>query len=309
MIYDILIVGGGPAGMTAALYGARAGKNVLLIEAQACGGQILESRKIENYPALPDVDGYTFAEGLKGQILSLGVTIENGRVDKIEEQKGAFCAYVGEKGYLCRSVILATGLRHRRLGVVGEDKLVGRGVSFCATCDGMFFRRREVAVIGGGNTAVQDALLLSEFCAKVYLIHRRTTLRAERELAERLKKRENIEFIGNTVVTELRGAERLESLLLQDVSTKNERELVVAGVFEAIGQLPQNGAFASMVALDNDGYFITDEQCATTCRGIFAAGDGRQKTIRQLTTAVSDGTIAALSAVTYLETLKEESEE
>ncbi len=305
MLYDIMIVGGGPAGMTAALYGARAGKSVLLIEAEACGGQILESQKIENYPALPDADGYTFAENLKGQITALGVVIENGRVQAIREENGTFCAYVGKKSHCGRAVILATGLHHRKLGVAGEAELIGRGVSFCATCDGMFFRRREVAVVGGGNTAVQDALMLSAFCSKVYLIHRRMELRAEKHLADRLWAQENIEFFGNTVVREMRGDGCLEELVLQQADTENTYTLAVSGVFEAIGQLPQNEAFASLAELDGDGYFVTDEQCRTSRRGVFAAGDGRQKAVRQLTTAVSDGTLAALSAVAYLDALKE----
>ena len=305
MIYDLLVVGGGPAGMTAALYGARAGKSVLLLEAEACGGQILESQKIENYPALPEADGYTFAENLKGQILSLGVVIEGGRVEKIREENGAFCAYVGEKRYCGRAVILATGLKHRKLGVKGEAELVGRGVSFCATCDGMFFRRREVAVIGGGNTAVQDALMLAAFCSKVYLIHRRMDLRAERQLVDRLQAHENIVFIGNTVVREMQGDGRLEALALERTDTGKRETLAVSGVFEAIGQLPQNEAFADLAELDGEGYFIADEQCRTSRAGVFAAGDGRQKEVRQLTTAVSDGTLAALSAVAYLDGLKE----
>ncbi|MBQ9785534.1 MAG: FAD-dependent oxidoreductase [Clostridia bacterium] len=303
MLYDVIVVGGGPAGMTAALYASRAGKSVLLVEAEACGGQILESQKIENYPALPDADGYTFAENLKGQITALGVAIENGRVGKVEDENGTFCAHVGEKRFFGRTVILATGLKHRKLGVAGEAELIGRGVSFCATCDGMFFRRREVAVIGGGNTAVQDALMLSAFCSKVYLIHRRMDLRAERHLAERLREHENIEFIGDTVVREMRGDGRLEELVLQRVGTENKYTLAVAGAFEAIGQLPQNEAFASLAELDGEGYFLADEQCRTSHPGVFAAGDGRRKAVRQLTTAVSDGTLAALSAVAYLDAL------
>ena len=302
MIYDSLIVGGGPAGMTAALYGARAGKSVLLLEAEACGGQILESQKIENYPALPDVDGYTFAEGLKGQILSLGVVVESGRVEKMEEENAVFCAHVGEKRYFGRAVILATGQKHRKLGVMGEAERIGRGVSFCATCDGMFFRRREVAVVGGGNTAVQDALTLAAYCSKVYLIHRRDTLRAEKYLVKRLDAHENIVFVGNTVVREIRGEGRVEELLLQDVTTENTYTLAVSGVFEAIGQIPQSEAFADFAALDADGYFITDAGGHTSHSGVFAAGDGVRKEIRQLTTAVSDGTVAALSAVAYLDT-------
>ncbi len=299
MKYDIAIVGGGPAGMTAALYAARAGKSVVLFEGEALGGQILPTRKIENYPALPDVDGYTFADGLTKQITALNVAIVYAAVTKIEKATDGFALAAGEE-YSARSVILATGLKHRKLGLAGEDALIGRGVSFCATCDGMFFRKKEVAVVGGGNTAVQDALVLSEYCSRVYLIHRRAELRAEKSLAEQMRAKENIEFIGETVIEEFEGEEMLQSLTLRNVTTGAMQYLPVSALFEAIGQLPQNAAFADLVELDEDGYFITDSNCATSCLGIFAAGDACRKNVRQLTTAVSDGTVAALSAVEYL---------
>ena len=300
MKYDIAIVGGGPAGMTAALYAARAGKSVVLFEGEMLGGQILPTRKIENYPALPDVDGYTFADGLTKQITALGVKIVYAAVTKIEKTDEGFALLTGGEAYAASAVILATGLKHRKLGLNGEDALIGRGVSFCATCDGMFFRRREVAVVGGGNTAVQDALVLSEYCSRVYLIHRRDELRAEKNLAAQMREKENIEFIGETVIEELQGEEALQSLTLRNVTTGAVEYLPVAALFEAIGQLPQNAVFADTVALDEDGYFLTDNNCATSCPGIFAAGDACRKTVRQLTTAVSDGTVAALSAVEYL---------
>lgn len=300
MKYDIAIVGGGPAGMTAALYAARAGKSVLLFEGEALGGQILPTRKIENYPALPDVDGYTFADGLTKQITALGVETVYATVSKIEKADGAFSLLTSGEAYSASAVILATGLKHRKLGLVGEENLIGRGVSFCATCDGMFFRKKEVAVVGGGNTAVQDALVLSEYCSRVYLIHRRSELRAEKSLAEQMRARENIEFIGETVIEELQGEESLQSLSLRNVTTGAVEYLPVAALFEAIGQLPQNAAFSDLVDLDEDGYFVTDNECRTSCPGIFAAGDACRKNVRQLTTAVADGTVAALSAVEYL---------
>lgn len=300
MKYDIAIVGGGPAGMTAALYAARAGKSVVLFEGEMLGGQILPTRKIENYPALPDVDGYTFADGLTKQITALNTKIVYAAVTKIEKTDEGFSLLTGGEAYTAFAVILATGLKHRKLGLAGEDALIGRGVSFCATCDGMFFRHREVAVVGGGNTAVQDALVLAEYCSRVYLIHRRNELRAERNLAEQMKEKENIEFIGETVIEELEGEEALQSLTLRNVATGAVQYLPVAALFEAIGQLPQNAAFSDIVDLDEDGYFITDNACRTSCPGIFAAGDACSKNVRQLTTAVADGTVAALSAVEYL---------
>ena len=300
MKYDIAIVGGGPAGMTAALYAARAGKSVVLFEGEMLGGQILPTRKIENYPALPDVDGYTFADGLTKQITALNTKIVYATVTKVEKTDEGFSLLTGGEAYTASAVILATGLKHRKLGLAGEDALIGCGVSFCATCDGMFFRRREVAVVGGGNTAVQDALVLAEYCSRVYLIHRRNELRAERNLAEQMKEKENIEFIGETVIEELQGEEALQSLTLRNVSTGAIEYLPVAALFEAIGQLPQNAAFSDIVDLDEDGYFITDNACRTSCPGIFAAGDACSKNVRQLTTAVADGTVAALSAVEYV---------
>ena len=300
MKYDIAIVGGGPAGMTAALYAARAGKSVILFEGEMLGGQILPTRKIENYPALPDVDGYTFADGLTQQITALGVAIVYAAVAKVEKVENEFSLIAGSENYTALAVILATGLKHRKLGLDGEDALIGRGVSFCATCDGMFFRKKEVAVVGGGNTAVQDALVLSEYCSRVYLIHRRNQLRAEKNLAEQMQAKENIEFIGETVIEELEGSEQLQSLTLRNVVTGSVEYLPVSALFEAIGQLPQNAAFSNLVDLDEDGYFLTDNECRTSCPGIFAAGDACRKNVRQLTTAVSDGTIAALSAVEYL---------
>ena len=300
MKYDIAIVGGGPAGMTAALYAARAGKSVVLFEGEALGGQILPTRKIENYPALPEADGYTFADGLTKQITALGVSIVYASVAKVDKIENDFRLAVGNEAYAARAVILATGLKHRKLGLDGEDAFIGRGVSFCATCDGMFFRRKEVAVVGGGNTAVQDALVLAEYCSRVYLIHRRAELRAEKNLAEQMKARENIEFIGETVIEELEGAEALQSLTLRNVTTGAVQYLPVSALFEAIGQTPQNATFANLVDLDEDGYFITDSACRTSCPGVFAAGDACRTSVRQLTTAVADGTVSALSAVEYL---------
>jgi len=308
MRYDLIVVGAGPAGMTAALYGARAGKSVLLLEALSAGGQILDSQRIENYPALPDADGYTFAQGLYDQVIAQGVRVEYATVQGLEKRTDGIAVFAGETEYLAISVILATGLKHRRLEVEGEEALIGKGISFCATCDGMFFRGREVAVIGGGNTAVQDALVLSDVCSRVYLIHRREALRAERGLAERMMKKSNIEFLGNTVVRGIRGEQRLSSLLLFDTVTGEERELIVSGMFEAIGQIPQNGAFAASVALDEDGYFITNEAMETSMEGVFAAGDACRKRVRQLTTAVADGTVAALSAAAYVDAIRSKEE-
>ncbi|MBQ8716963.1 MAG: thioredoxin-disulfide reductase, partial [Clostridia bacterium] len=294
------IVGAGPAGMTAALYGARAGKRVILFEGAVYGGQIVQSRLVENYPGAPDVDGYTLAEQMMSPLRRLEVEVVSASVNVIEKAPdGGFTVQTAKENVLARTVILATGVTHRKLGVPGEDALIGRGISFCATCDGMFFRGREVAVIGGGNTAVQDALVLSEICSKVYLIHRRDAFRAEERLMERLRAAENVEIVTDTVVSEMRGENRLSGLVIRHVKTNEERELSVSGVFEAVGNLPQNASFADLVALDADGYILANERCETNVKGIFAAGDCRQKSVRQLTTATADGTVAALAAAEY----------
>lgn len=301
MVYDIAIVGAGPAGMTAALYACRAGKSVLLLEGQSYGGQIVQSRKVENYPGAPDIGGAELAEQMMSQLRAVGLSPTSARVTGLCPRGDIYEILTDTEQYLARAVILATGVGHRKLGVPGEEALIGRGVSFCATCDGMFFRRREVAVVGGGNTAVQDALALAELCAKVYLIHRRDGFRAEERLMERLRGAENVEIVTDTVVTEMKGDMTLKSVMLQNVKTGDVRELAVSGVFEAVGNISQNAAFADAVTLDEEGYIVTDADCLTSARGIFAAGDCCRKRIRQLTTATSDGTVAALSAVEYLE--------
>ena len=301
MKYDLIIVGAGPAGMTAALYALRAEKSVLLLDGAGYGGQITLSDCVENYPGIPSINGYDLAEGMMSQLRTLGVKLENANVTGIERAGDSFRVLTQTEIYESRSVILATGVTHRKLGVTGEEKFLGRGVSFCAVCDGGFFRKKEVAVIGGGNTAVQDALYLAEFCQKVYLIHRREGFRAEERLLEKARSTPNIEIITNTVVTEMKGELRLSALSLQSTVTGETRELAVSGAFEAIGSVPQNTAFGETVALDGDGYFAVGDHCTTEIKGLFVAGDCRQKKVRQLTTATADGTVAALAAIDYLD--------
>lgn len=301
MNYDLIIVGAGPAGMTAALYALRTEKNVLLLDGAGYGGQITLSDCVENYPGIANVNGYDLAEGMMAQLRALGVRLENAAVTGVEENGDGYSVLTASGSYEARAVILATGVTHRKLGVPGEEKFLGRGVSFCAVCDGGFFRKKEVAVIGGGNTAVQDALYLAEFCQKVYLIHRREGFRAEERLLEKARNNSNIEFLTDTVVQEMRGEMRLGSLILKNVKTDEERELLVSGAFEAIGSIPQNAAFGGLVPLDGDGYFAVGDDCVTPQKGIFVAGDCRAKKIRQLTTATADGTVAALAAIDYLD--------
>ncbi|MBR3893824.1 MAG: thioredoxin-disulfide reductase [Clostridia bacterium] len=299
--YDIVIVGAGPAGMTAALYALRAGKSTLLVEGKSYGGQIVQSRMVENYPGAPEIGGFELAEQMMTQLRALSVEIKWAEITGMRSTDGGWELLTRDAVIAARAVILATGVGHRTLGVPGEERLIGRGVSFCATCDGMFFRGREVAVVGGGNTAVQDALVLAETSPKVYLIHRREGFRAEKYLLDKLEGNEKIEIITETVVDEIKGENSVSGVVLRNLKSGERRDLDVAGVFLAVGVLPQNAAFADVVALSEDGYILADGDCKTSARGVFAAGDCRQKRVRQLTTATSDGTVAALSACEYLD--------
>ena len=299
--YQIAIIGAGPAGMTAALYACRAGKSVLLLDGQGYGGQILQSHKVENYPGAPDVSGMELAEQMMSQLRDLGLESTFARVDAVRREEQGFSVVCGESVFLADTVILATGVSYRKLGVTGEDRFIGRGVSFCATCDGRFFKGRDVAVVGGGNTALQDAVVLSGLCSKVYLIHRRNRFRAERHLVDRLQALPNLEMLTDSVVTSVNGEFSLQSVMVKNVGTGEEREISVAALFEAVGTIPQNMAFADLVELDDEGYIVTDDGCRTSTEGVFAAGDCRSKRVRQLTTAVSDGTVAALAATEYFD--------
>lgn len=300
MMYDIGIVGGGTAGMTAAIYGQRAGKKTIIIEGGAFGGQITSSPNVENYPGIASVSGSEFSMNLLDQAVKLGAETQTEQVTGIREENGIKIIVAGEKEYPCRSIILATGVTHRHLGVPGEERLTGAGVSYCATCDGMFFRGRDVAVVGGGSTALQDAEFLSGYCSKVYLIHRRDEFRGEDNIVKRLEKKENVEFILSAAVKEIVGENMVEKLILNHKKTGEESELPVAGVFIAVGQIPQNDAFADIVRLDGSGFILAAEDCMTSHPGIFAAGDCRTKEVRQLTTAAADGAVAALAACKYI---------
>lgn len=300
-MYDIGIIGGGTAGMTAAIYGQRAGKRTIIIEGGNFGGQITSSPNVENYPGIASVSGSEFSMNLLDQAMKLGAETVVERVTGIEEEDGIKVIETTGKAYPCSSVILATGVTHRHLAVPGEERLTGAGVSYCATCDGMFFRGREVAVVGGGSTALQDAEFLSNYCSKVYLIHRRDEFRGESNIVKRLEEKENVEFILNTVVKEINGKDMVESLTLLNRKTVGKTELPVAGIFVAIGQIPQNDIFAETVKLDGDGFILAAEDCVTSHPGIFAAGDCRTKEVRQLTTAAADGAVAALAACKYIQ--------
>ena len=299
-MYDIGIIGGGTAGMTAAIYGQRAGKQTLIIEGGTFGGQITSSPNVENYPGIASVSGTEFSMNLLDQAVKLGAETVMEQVTGIREEGGVKVIETSGKEYQCRSIILATGVTHRHLGVPNEERLTGAGVSYCATCDGAFFRGSDVAVVGGGSTALQDAEFLSNYCRKVYLIHRREEFRGEEQIVSRLREKENVEFILSATVREIIGDTVVERLILNSKKTGKEFKLEVSGVFIAVGQIPQNEIFADTVKLDGNGFILAAEDCVTSHPGIFAAGDCRTKEVRQLTTAAADGAVAALAACKYI---------
>lgn len=305
-MYDIIIVGAGPAGMTAALYARRAEKSVLILEKGTFGGQITFSPKIENYPGFKEMSGNEFADILTEQVLAQGAEIDIGEVSSVTVNADGTKTVTTAEGenYESKAVIIATGAKHRLLGVDGETDLVGHGISFCAVCDGAFYKGQEVAVIGGGNSALQEALLLSDVCSKVTLVQNLDFFTGEKKLLDQLNARSNVEYITGTVVSgfEADGGE-LTAVKLKSNDGK-DTVLKVDGVFVAIGLAPDNDRFKDIAGLNEWGYFDTDETCKTETDGIFVAGDCRSKRIRQITTATADGSIAALAACNYIDDLK-----
>ena len=299
-MHDIIVIGGGPAGLTAATYACRAGKSVLVIEKNAFGGQITWSPRVENFPGYLSVTGNELGDKLLEQAMAQGSEVELEEVTGIAPLDGAWqVSCESGAAFSAKAVILAAGAKPRMLGIEREEELIGCGVCYCAVCDGAFYAGKPVAVCGGGNSALQDALLLSESCSKVYLVHRRDSFRGEQKLVEALKKRENVEFVLNAQIIALLGEDEVSGLrLLQNGS---EHVLDVEGVFVAIGHQPDLGAFAPYLALSEQGYAASDERCLTATPGLFVAGDCREKQVRQLTTAAADGAVAALAAVKYIE--------
>lgn len=301
-IFDLMIIGGGPAGYTAALYGARAGLTVGLIEKLAPGGQMGTTDMVDNYPGFPDgINGFELAMNMKAGAERFGARTISAQVTGLELSGDVKTLRTPKEDYNARTVILATGAQPRELGIPNERKLRGRGVSYCATCDGMFYKGKTVAVVGGGNTAVADALYLSRICEKVYLIHRRDKLRAPQVQQQNLEKAGNVEFIWNSVVKELRFEQRLTGLTVGHKETGGLRELECAGVFIAVGQVPETALFKDQVELDSSGYVVAGEDCRTSIPGVFAAGDLRAKPLRQIVTAASDGAVAATAAQEFLD--------
>ena len=298
MKYDIIVIGAGPAGMTAALYAARADRQVLLLEKESFGGQVVFSPKIENYPGFLQMSGNDFADKLIEQVLEQGVTVELDEAVEIRDGEGKTVVCASGAEYACGAVIIATGSKHRMLGLENEESFVGNGISFCAVCDGAFYQGQTVAVIGGGNSALQEAVLLSDLCAKVTIVQNLDYLTGEGKLVSLLSTRDNVDYIYGATVEKFLGDGELTGLILDQKGTKVR--LDVDGVFVAIGQVPVNDAFAPVAELDARGYVIASEDCLTKTPGVFVAGDCRTKNIRQITTACGDGAVAAMTACRYL---------
>lgn len=297
---DLIIIGAGTAGLTAAIYGARAGLSVTVIEKSIYGGQVITTSSIENYPAIAHINGADFAHALFGQVKSLGVAVLYETVEKLTLTSATKEVHTNKNLHQARSIILATGTTPKKLGVAGEEKWLGRGLAFCATCDGALYKGKDVAVVGGGNTAIEDALFLSSICHSVTLIHRRGHFRAESVQLEQVKKRDNIRILTDTVVKEVVGDKAVSSLLLEN---EKSFSLDVAGVFVAIGSSPNSHFFPKELTLDSFGYVSAGEDCHTNLPAVFVAGDIRTKTVRQLVTAAADGAVSALAANEYVQTL------
>ena len=302
-MYDIIVIGAGPAGLTAALYARRAEKQVLVLEKTTFGGQITHSPRVENYPGFLQMTGTEFADKLVDQVLTQGAEIELDAATGIEGEPGNYTVK-GESGeYKAKAVIIATGSKHRQLGLDRENDFVGEGVSYCAVCDGAFYRDKTVAIVGGGNTALQEAVMLSDLCEKVYVLQNLDFLTGETKLQKDIEARENVTVILSTVVTEILGEKKFEGIKINTLG--NEKTLKIDGMFVAIGQQPENEPFQNAVKLNDYGYIISGEDCVpeNAESGIYVAGDCRTKAIRQVATAVSDGAVAALSACRFIDQL------
>ena len=298
--YDIVIVGAGTAGLSAAIYAVRAGKSVIVLEATTHGGQIVNTPEVENYPGIQKISGFEFANNLYKQAKSLGAEVIYEKVIGIEVNGEEKIVHTTKEDYQAKAVILATGAKNRPLGLEHEKEWIGAGIFYCAICDGMFYRGKDVAVAGGGNTALENAIFLTNYCRKVYLIHRRDAFRGEEKLLQTLKEKPNVEFVLNANITRLIGEDGVDGVEVEDKNTHEKRVIDVMGLFVAIGQMPENSEFINVVDLDKGGYIEAKEDCKTKTKGIFTAGDCRTKKVRQLATAASDGAIAALAACEYI---------
>lgn len=302
-MYDIIVIGGGAAGMNAALYALRGGKTVLVIEGEAMGGQIANSPKVENFPTVKEIAGTDFADAFCNQITDWGAEIEYDRVVKVEKNDNTFHVVTEYGEFYSKTVIAAVGVKHKLLNVSGESELIGKGVYFCALCDGPFYKGKEVAIIGDGNTAMQYALSLSGICSKVYILTLFDKFFGDKLLEKRLRETSNINIIPNVSVSAFCGGEKLEKIEYTPFKGDEKNYLQVPAAFVAIGQVPDNGIFAQFADVDAQGYFVANDDMSTKTQGFFVAGDCRKKTVRQLATAISDGAVAAVSACNLIEKL------
>ena len=304
-MYDVIIIGAGPAGLTAALYALRANKKILLLEKENFGGQMTFSPKIENYPGYKEISGTALANELFEQVLAQGAELELEEAVKIKDNGGTKTVVTDSSQHECKAVIIATGAKHRLLGAPNEDKYIGNGISFCAVCDGAFYQGKEVIVIGGGNSALQEAILLSDTCSKVTVIQNLADFTGEKKLVDVLKSKDNTDYIFNTVIKEFVGTdEDIKGAVIKNTVSGEESEIRFDGAFVAIGLAPDNKSFEDMAQLDGYGYINSDETCTTKTAGIFTAGDCRTKKIRQITTAAADGAVAALAACNYIDEME-----
>lgn len=300
-MYDLIIIGAGPAGLSAAVYGKRAGLDLLVIEKNPMGGgQVLNTYEVDNYLGLPGINGFDMGQKFQDHARAAGAEFLETEVNGVEDRGDVKIVHTAKGDLEARTLILAAGAHHAHLNVPGEERLTGKGVSYCATCDGAFFRKKTIAVVGGGDVAVEDAVFLARFCEKVYVIHRRDSLRAVRSLQDRLFALPNVEVVWNHVVKEIRGESRVENLVLENTVSHESRKLPVDGVFIAVGIQPDTELFRELTECDLAGYILAGEDCATSCPGIFAAGDARRKQLRQIITAVADGANAVDSVGKYL---------
>ena len=298
---DVIIIGGGPAGPTAAIYAVRAGLDTLVLEANQLGGQVAVSAEVDNYPAVPHTMGWVLANSMAQQVQAMDVPVQYGRVTGLDRAADGFRLSLEDgEDIACRTVILANGAKRRKLGCPGEEEFLGRGVSYCATCDGAFFKGKDVAVMGGGNTAVEDALYLAGICRSVTLIFRRDRLTAQRKLVEAAEGKENLRLCPRSLVTAVTGGDLVEAVEITGAENGEKRSLPVSALFVAIGLEPDNAPFAPPLALDDYGYILAGEDCKTNVPGVFAAGDSRTKLLRQIVTAVADGAVAAMQAERFL---------
>ena len=301
---DIIIIGSGPAGMGAAIYGKRAGLDTLVIEGTGMsGGQVTQTYEVDNYLGLPGVNGFDMAMTFQAHMEKLGAEFEMGMVTSVEKKDGYFEIIADGKTYETKTVIIATGASHNKLMVPGEEELAGMGVSYCATCDGAFFKGRTTVVVGGGDVAIEDAIFLARGCEKVYLVHRRDELRGAKILQNNLMSLPNVEIVWDSVVEKIEGQDQVEEVVIRNVKTGEESKLQADGIFIAVGIHPNTEYFAGLVEMDKNGYIIAGENCETSVPGIFGAGDTRTKELRQIITAVADGANAVNSVQKYLLTL------